>query len=116
MAFLHSSVLVARDAKLDPSDPHRPLSTYDPRGMLDRLSRTFRRRLSDRVEDVFRDACVLGDLDTAEALLAVLENMHARRCEKFGQDRRISDEGVVKARADLALRKAAVSSHMARSV
>lgn len=110
MAFFYRNPSIARDAKLEPPDLDRPLSMYDPRGQLDRLNRTYRRRLSDRVEAVFRDACLSGDQDTAEALLAVLEHMAARRRERFGQDRRISDEGIVKAREELARHKAATTA------
>ncbi len=77
---------VASDARLAPPDLLRPIQLYDPQGILGRISRTFRRRLGDRVEDLFQDACISGDLATAEELLAVLEHMHARRSD--GPDRR----------------------------
>ena len=72
----------------------------------ERLNRALRRRLSDRVMDVFHEACMTSDLDTAEELLAVLEAMHDRR-QKAAGERRIGDEDVVRAREDLAARKAA---------
>jgi hypothetical protein len=71
----------------------------------ERINRVLRRRLSDRVEDVFQEACMSGDLDTAEELLRVLEAMHARRQALVG-DRRISSADLVRAREDLARRKA----------
>jgi hypothetical protein len=110
MALFRRYLSIARGAKFAAIDPHRRIATYDPQGLLDRVNRTLRRRLSDRVEDAFKEACLSGDLDTAEELLTVLESMHARRCEKFGQDRRIDDGSLVKARAELAQRKAAVTT------
>ena len=70
-----------------------------------RLNGALRRRLSDRVMAVFHEACLNGDIDTAEELLAVLEAMHRRRQVAAG-DRRISDEDLVRAREDLATRVA----------
>jgi|SRR5580658_4313327 hypothetical protein len=107
MSFRFKNPLVARNANLTPSDPHRRLEVYDPEGFMDRLNRTFRRRLSDRVEALFQEACLVDDLDTAEELLTVLVNMHERRRRNFGGERRISDEAVVKIREELARRKAA---------
>jgi len=71
----------------------------------DRMNRALRRRLSDRVMDVFQEACVAGDLVTAGELLAVLEAMHRRRQAAFG-DRRLSSQDLDHARDDLASRKA----------
>jgi hypothetical protein len=82
------------------------LEVYDPEGLMDRLNRTFRRRLSDRVEALFQEACLADDLDTAEELLTVLVNMHGRRRRNFGGERRISAEAVVKIREELSRRKA----------
>jgi hypothetical protein len=74
------------------------------KGVLGQLNRTFRRRLSDRVEDLFQDACVAGDLDTAEELLNVLENMQKRRGDP-GEDRRVHDDVFAAAREELARRR-----------
>jgi hypothetical protein len=82
------------------------LEVYDPEGFMDRLNRTFRRRLSDRVEALFQEACLADDLDTAEELLTVLVNMLGRSSRNFGGERRISDEAVVKIREELSRRKA----------
>ena len=79
---------------------------------MNRLNRSFRRRLRDRVEDLFRDACVTGDLATAEELLGVLENMQKRR-QATGQDRRAGDSPFTAAREELARRKRA-AEHVAR--
>jgi hypothetical protein len=57
---------VASDARLAAPDLLRPIPLYDPEGILGRINRTFRRRLRDRVEDLFQDACISGDLATAE--------------------------------------------------
>jgi hypothetical protein len=72
---------------------------------MDRVNRTLRRRLSDRVEDLFQAACLAGDLDAADALLTVLVKMHERRSAKFGGERRISDDSLARARAELARRR-----------
>lgn len=69
-----------------------------------RINRTLRRRLSDRVVDVFQEACMTGDLETAEELLQVLEAMQARRQAIVGE-RRLSNEEVVRAREELASRR-----------
>ena len=70
----------------------------------DRMNRALRRRLSDRVMDVFQEACVAGDLATAEELLTVMDAMQQRRQAAFG-DRRLSQEDLDNAREELALRK-----------
>ena len=70
----------------------------------DRMNRTLRRRLSDRVMDVFNESCIAGDLDTAEELLAVMEGMHRRREAAMG-DRRLSTQDLDAARDDLAARR-----------
>ena len=62
-------------------------------------------RLSDRVADVFQQAVMTGDLDTAEDLLAIMQNMHERRQAAAGE-RRIDDEVIVRARQELDARKA----------
>lgn len=72
-----------------------------PRG-LDTVLRSLRRRLDDRVSDVFHAACVSGDLMAAEKLLDVLEDMHTRRRRGYANDRRQIDDGlVVRARQEL---------------
>jgi hypothetical protein len=71
----------------------------------DRMNRALRRRLSDRVLEVFQEACVSGDLATAEELLAVMEAMQQRRQAASG-DRRLSQSDLENARGELASRKA----------
>ena len=79
MSMLRRFLPVASDARLAAPELQRPIQLYDPQGILGRINRTFRRRLRDRVEDLFQDACIFGDLATAEELLTVLEHMQARR-------------------------------------
>ncbi len=71
---------------------------------IERVNQALHRRLDDAVEQVFQQACLNGDLDTAKELLAVLVSMHERRKKKFGEDRRISDDTVQRARDELARR------------
>ena len=72
-----------------------------PAGRLERINQALRRRLDDAVEDVFNQACLKGDLDTAGQLLAVLERMHSRRQAEFGRERRINDDAIVRGREEL---------------
>ena len=106
MSFFRRFLPVASEAHLEAPDAQRRIPLYDPTGSVGRLTRTFRRRLRDRVEDLFQDACAAGDLDTAEELLTVVENMQKRR-ENSGQDRRIDDEFFATAREELARRRRA---------
>ena len=108
MSLIRRFLPVVSEAHLEAPDPQRPIPLYEPGGMMDRLNRTFRRRLRDRVEDLFQDACVAGDLATAEELLGVLENMQKRR-QGIGQDRRVSDAPFAAAREELARRKRAAA-------
>ncbi len=65
-----------------------------------------RRRLEDTVEDVFRAALQRGDLASAEDLLGVLENMHARARVRFRSERRGTALMIERARKELETRKA----------
>lgn len=93
------STLVGRMAVL--SQPRAPAER------LDRIHQAWRRRLDDAVEDVFRQACLAGDLDTAEGLLGVLGRMHTRRATRYGSERRISDDALRRAQEELARRQRA---------
>jgi hypothetical protein len=90
-------------AELPPPDPPSlsPITTM----VRTRINRVLRRRLSDRVAEVFEEACVGGDLETAEELLEVLEAMHRRRQAAVGE-RRISTDELARAREQVAARKA----------
>jgi len=63
-----------------------------------------RRRLTDRVEDIFHEACLSGNLEIAEDLLWLMEKMYARR--RFNDQRAQDNEALVRARQELAIRKA----------
>lgn len=72
-----------------------------PLGRIERLHRSFRRRLSDDIEDVFHRACLEKDLASAAGLLAVLEDIYHGGRLGFGYERRINDEPLRQARATL---------------
>ena len=62
-----------------------------------RVYGTLRRRLSDRVADVFKEACLGGDLETAEQLLAVMQDMQDRQASARS-DRRSDDAELERAK------------------
>ncbi|HVC63303.1 MAG TPA: hypothetical protein VND19_23435 [Acetobacteraceae bacterium] len=64
-----------------------------------------RRRLEDAVEDVFRAALQRGDLASAEELLGVMENMHARARVRFHAERKGTAMMIDRARKELESRK-----------
>ncbi len=78
-----------------------------PHARLERVNQALRRRLDDAVEEVFTRACLTGDLDTAADLLAVLKNMHARRQQRVGRDRRLNDTIIQAATQELERRQRA---------
>jgi hypothetical protein len=80
-----------------------------PADRFSQVRRSLRRRIDDAVEDVFQRACLTGDLDTAEELLAVLESMRARRISMYGRNRRINDDDIVRLRTELQQRQHARS-------
>lgn len=55
---------------------------------LNSLRQSFRRRLSDQIEAVFQEACLSGDIATAEDLLLTLERMQARADQRETNPRR----------------------------
>jgi hypothetical protein len=57
-----------------------------PMKYTDRLARTYRRRLNDGIEDVFDRACLGGDLETARALLDILEKSRCVGLPPSGKD------------------------------
>jgi hypothetical protein len=83
------------------------MQTYDRDRLIDRVSGTMRRRMFDRIEDTFDQACLSGDLVTAEYLYALLLNMHERRVKACGKEHRINDEALIKIERELARRRAA---------
>jgi hypothetical protein len=74
-------------------EPIQPI----PAGRLRRIEQSFRRRLSDLLEDALHRACVDNDLATAEGLYKLLESLQIRRVQTYGAERRINKEGVVRA-------------------
>jgi hypothetical protein len=72
-----------------------------PAYRMSRIQETFRRRLSDSLEDVLYRACTDRDLRTAHGVFAVLEDLHTREGGWLGADRRISKEILNKARQAL---------------
>jgi hypothetical protein len=69
-----------------------------PTERIQRIQRSFRRRLSDQVEDVFHRACIEDDIQTAEDLYILLESMQHRRRQLYAVDRRLNNDGIVSAR------------------
>lgn len=63
---------------------------------------SLRRRLSDRIEDVLDEACVIGDQQTAEELLSVLELMAERPPRLLGRERRARTERLAQLRLEVA--------------
>ncbi len=72
-----------------------------PAQRLDRVRQTFRRRLSDQLEEVFYRACTENDMRTASCLYAIIEDMNSRRNQQHGLERRISDEALARAKEAL---------------
>ncbi len=85
-----------------------PESQPDParlKARLDSVGRSFRRRLTDRIEDLFEEACLSGDLDTAEALLRAHATATARGVAERGRDRRDSAQTLARLHDTLRLRR-----------
>ena len=96
MAFPFRQPRIARDAKFSSSE--REVSER----LASRINSVLRRRLSDRIEAVFRAARLAGDQETAAELFRVLVNLRERGCQKLGSERRVSDDPAAKARDELA--------------
>lgn len=78
-----------------------------PPERMNRMYVSLRRRLSDKIEDVLEEACMIRDIDTAEELLQVLEFMRSRQPEPEQPDRRSRDEALERAKVAVErLRKA----------
>ncbi len=90
---------------------HRPQAWLNQRGRdaeqivpQERMTRMYvslKRRLSDKIEDVLDEACVTGDLQTAEELLAVLELMHVRPPRLIGRERRSAGDRLIRFRTEV---------------
>lgn len=72
-----------------------------PENRMNRLRQSFRRRLSDSVEEVFQRACVEMDIRSATGLYGVLEDIHTRHSSAHGYERRDGGEALAKAKAEL---------------
>ena len=72
-----------------------------PAERMTRIYVSLKRRLSDQVEDVLEEACVIGDLQTAQELLQVLEYMHARQPRSIGHDRRVQVDRLASLRTEV---------------
>ena len=96
MAFPFRQPRIARDAKFSSSE--REVSER----LTSRINSVLRRRLSDRIETVFKAARLTGDQETAAELLRVLANVRERERRKLGAERRASDDPEAKARDELA--------------
>jgi hypothetical protein len=89
--------------------------TEIPADRLQRVQRSFRRRLSDEVEDVFHRACVEDDIQTTEALYKLLESIQHRRLRTYAVERRLNDDGIVNARHALERCRIRNKRHVASS-
>jgi hypothetical protein len=69
------------------------------------MRRSLRRRLSDRIEDLFEEACLSGDFGTAEALLLAYERAEERGVRQHGRDPRIAAATLARLREALAFRR-----------
>jgi hypothetical protein len=58
-------------------------------------------RVADKVLQTFDYACVMGDYETATALLTVLVDLTERKARRFGGDRRSSSVDLAAARQRL---------------
>lgn len=67
---------------------------------LNNVGRSLRRRLSDKIEVLFQEACLSGDLETAESLLAILERMSTRPANG-AENRRVPLATLERLRAEL---------------
>jgi len=96
MAFPFRQPRIARDVKFSSSE--REVSER----LTSRINSVLPRRLSDRIETVFKAARLAGDQETAAELLGVLTNVRERERQKLGAERRVSDDPVAKAQDELA--------------
>ena len=83
------------------ADPRPEAEPSLPQDRIDRMYVSLRRRLSDRIEDVLDEACGIGDLQTAEELLSVLELMAGRAPRLLGRERRARTERLAMLRQEV---------------
>lgn len=87
------------------AEPETPPDPARLRARIDGVARSFRRRLTDRIEDLFEEACLSGDLETAEALLGAHATASARGAAGRGRDRRQSAQTLARLHDTLRLRR-----------
>ncbi len=68
-----------------------------PAQRMERVRQSFRRRLSDEIEEILYRACVEHDVRTADSLYNVLRELQHRRQQEFGVERRICEDGLTRA-------------------
>lgn len=86
-----------------------------PAERMTRMYVSLKRRLTDKIEDVLEEACVIGDLQTAEELLQVLEYMHARQPVRNGHDRRAQVDRLASLRTEVGRQQQLRAARSARS-
>ncbi len=86
-----------------------------PQERMNRMYLSLKRRLSDKIEDVLDEACGIGDLQTAEELLSVLELMTARPPRLIGRERRDRTERLEELRRSVTLLRDRNASRRRRS-
>jgi hypothetical protein len=98
----HMSFGLGKATSLTPQAEHKQLAPAQPPY---EVRNWLRRRLEDAVEDVFRAALQRGDLASAEDLLGVMENMHARARVRYNAERRGAAMVLERARKELDTRR-----------
>jgi hypothetical protein len=82
-----------------PQGDPAPIQDDALQARLKTMQRSLRRRLSDRIEAVFEEACVSGDLQTAETLLVAIEHHLAQRPDS---ERRTNQVTILRLREKIA--------------
>ena len=95
------SAQLGAGAWLSKPDPERRLDTYDVVAAREQRDQSAKRRLSDEFERVFQRACRVGDVDTAQGLLAILTAKLQRDASRLARNRRVTDEPIERLTADL---------------
>lgn len=80
------------------------------RERLEAVARSARRRLSDRIEEVFHEACLVGDLHTAATLLSAYEHAATHGVRPDAGERRDTRPAIARLRQALDSRRATASA------
>ncbi len=88
------SFVLGRNTNFAPSAASRPLLVETP-AIESRLNRTMRRWLSDDLAHMIRRACLSGHVNTAEALLGVLQGLIVQERQQFPLCRRTGYQDLV---------------------